>query len=145
MTDFAEVPVSYPDGQNNVETPPDSLLDNGFIPKQNGVRGQPIPAQWLNWLFREAFRQVNVDRVKDGNGVNAFDSSAEGVVTLYAVVKADTTKFIHAVGYKTAGNAPVFKTIDNGTLTLGAITATSVIISGALASTIALRVSIRGA
>ena len=144
MTNFAETSVEYPDGQFNIAVPPESLINNGFVPKQLGVRGQPLPAQWLNWLFREAFRQINVDRVKDGNGTAIMDASAAGVVTLYAIVKADTTKFIHAVGYKTANNAPVFKVIDSATLTLGALTSTSIAISGAAVGDVALRVSVRG-
>jgi hypothetical protein len=144
MTNFAETSVEYPDGQFNVVEPPESLIQNGFIPKQVGVRGQPIPAQWLNWLFQRLFREINVDRVKTGTGVGLMDADSFGVVTLYAVVKTDVTKFIHAVGYKTAGNAPTFKTIDNATLTIGAITSTSVAISGATAADIAVRLSIRG-
>jgi hypothetical protein len=144
MQTFAETGVLYPDGQSNIAELPESLILNGFIPKQMGVRGQPLPAQYLNWLFREAFRQINLDRVKDGAGAGVIDAEAEGVVTLYAVVKTDVTKFIHAVGYKTANAAPTFKVISSATLTLGAITSSSIAIGGAVAADVALRVSVRG-
>lgn len=144
MRTFAETEVLYPDGQYNTATLPDSLLDNGFIPRQIGQRGQPLPAQYLNWLFREAFRQINVDRVANGAGVGVMDDDAEGVVTLYAVLKSDPTQFVHAVGYKVAGSAPVFNVLDSLTLGLGVATATDVAITGAAAVDVALRVSVRG-
>lgn len=144
MQTFAETEVLYPDGQYNIAELPESLVLNGFIPKQMGVRGQPLPAQYLNWLFREVFRQFNLDRIDDGTGAGVIDATAEGVVTLYAVVKTDVTKFIHAVGYKVANAAPVFKVISSGTLTLGAITSSSIAISGAAPADVALRVSVRG-
>ena len=144
MQTFAETEVLYPDGQYNIAALPESLILNGFIPKQMGVRGQPLPAQYLNWLFREVFRQINLDRIDDGAGAGVIDAAAEGVVTLYAVVKTDVTKFIHAVGYKVANAAPVFKVISSATLTLGAITSSSIAISGAAPADVALRVSVRG-
>ena len=144
MQTFAETEVLYPDGQYNTAELPESLILNGFIPKQMGVRGQPLPAQYLNWLFREVFRQINLDRIDDGAGAGAIDASAEGVVTLYAVVKTDVTKFIHAVGYKVANAAPTFKVLSSATLTLGAITSSSIAISGAAPADVALRVSVRG-
>lgn len=144
MQTFAETQVLYPDGQYNIAELPESLILNGFIPKQMGVRGQPLPAQYLNWLFREVFRQINLDRIDDGAGAGVIDVAAEGVVTLYAVVKTDVTKFIHAVGYKVANAAPTFKVISSATLTLGAITSSSIAISGAAPADVALRVSVRG-
>ena len=56
---FAETYLSYPDGQQNVGSPPDSVLATGFVPETAGSRGQPLPAQWLNWLFKTIFRQLN--------------------------------------------------------------------------------------
>jgi hypothetical protein len=144
MQTFAETEVLYPDGQYNIAELPESLILNGFIPKQMGVRGQPLPAQYLNWLFREVFRQINLDRIDDGAGAGVIDAAAEGVVTLYAVVKADVTKYIHAVGYKVANTAPTFHVINSATLTLGAITSSSIAISGAAPADVALRVSVRG-
>lgn len=140
MTTFAETAITYPDTQDNVETPPESLLTNGFIPKQVGVRGQPLPANWLNWLFREIFRKVNRDRVTDGLGVNSIGTD-ECVVTLYAVVKTDPTKYIHAVGYKTGSGVPLMQVLSNATLTLGTLTATNTPISGAASATVAVRVT----
>lgn len=142
--DFAEIPVTYPDGQINVVKPPQSLLNNGFIPKQDGVRGQPLPAQYLNWLFREAFRNAGNDAVGDGSGVDIMVGTAEGLVTLYAIDSVTPANYIHAVGYKSASNAPVFNVIDSNVLTIGAMTATSIAISGGAANDIVLRVSVRG-
>jgi hypothetical protein len=144
MQTFAETEVLYPDGQYNIAELPESLILNGFIPKQMGVRGQPLPAQYLNWLFREVFRQINLDRIDDGAGAGVIDAAAEGVVTLYAVVKTDVTKFIHAVGYKVTNAAPTFQVLSSATLTLGAITSSSIAISGAAPADVALRVSVRG-
>jgi hypothetical protein len=144
MQTFAETEILYPDGQYNIAELPESLILNGFIPKQMGVRGQPLPAQYLNWLFREVFRQINLDRIDDGTGAGVIDATAEGVVTLYAVVKADVTKFIHAVGYKVTNAAPTFQVLSSATLTLGAITSSSIAISGAAPADVALRVSVRG-
>ena len=143
MTTFAETQVVYPDSQENVEVPPDTLINNGFIPKQIGVRGQPLPANWLNWLFREVFRKVNRDRISDGNGVGVIKSTdIDCFVTVHAMVKGDNTKWLSAIGYKTGTGVPVMKVTSSGVLTLGTLTATDIPISGATASTIALRVTI---
>lgn len=144
MQTFAENVILYPDGQYNVVDLPESLILNGFIPKQMGVRGQPLPAQYLNWLFREVFRQINRDRVSDGAGVGVMDAAAEGVVVLYAVVKSDVTKYIHAVGYKAANSAPSLNVIGFDTLTLGTVGTDSVSINGAAPGDVAIRVSVRG-
>jgi len=140
MTSFAETVVTYPDGQINVETLPVTLLANGFIPKQKGTNGQPLVANWLNWLFREVFRKINRDRVTDGLGVNSI-STDECMVTLYAVVKTDPAKYIHAVGYKTASGVPVMQVLSSATLSLGILTATNTPVSGAASDTIAVRVT----
>lgn len=140
MTTFAETPITYPDTQDNVETPPATLLNNGFIPKQVGVRGQPLPANWLNWLFREVFRKINRDRVADGLGVNTIGVN-DCFITLKAVVKTDPTKYISAIGYKTGSGVPVMQVLNSSTLTLGTLTATNTPISGASSSTIAVRVT----
>lgn len=143
MTTFAETVVLYPDGQYNVADLPASLMNNGFIPKQIGVRGQPLPAQYLNWLFREAFRQINLDRTVNGNGVGAMDSGAEGLVTLYAIDTVTPANYIHAVGHKAAAGAPVFTVIGSNTLGLGTLTDTDVPITGGLAADVLVRVSVR--
>ena len=72
MIQFAEQYVGYPDGQQNVGQPPDAVLSRGFIPETAGARGQPLPAQWLNWLFQKVFRHINRDRVSDSAGVGLF-------------------------------------------------------------------------
>lgn len=143
MTGFSETVVVYPDTQTNVETPPQTLLDNGWIPKQNGVRGQPIPANWLNYLFRQIYRLINRDKTSDGNGVGVIETYEQDcAVTVYAMVKTDSTKFLHAFGYKTAAGAPVLKVLSSATLTLGTVTATDIPITGAAANTVAVRVQV---
>ena len=137
MTTFAENNIVYPDTQQNVETPPESLLLNGFIPKQVGTRGQPLSANWLNWLFRELFRASNRDRVSDGSGLGTLTGNdANTIITLYALQKGDPTKFIHAVGYKNGDGTPAFNVLSNSNLTIGAVTFRNTPIIGANADEI---------
>lgn len=143
MQTFAETEVLYPDGQYNVAELPESLVLNGFIPKQMGTRGQPLAAQYLNWLFRQVFREINKDRTTNGAGANVMNAADAGVVTLYAVDKTDVNKYIHAVGYKAANAAPTFKVLGSATLALGTATSTDVPITGATAANVAVRVSVR--
>lgn len=146
MTSFAETVVNYPDGQANTYAPPANILNSGFVPKQLGQRGQPLPANWLNWLFREAFRKVNRDRLSDGAGAGVVKSTEiDCFVTVHAMVKGDNTKWLSAIGYKTGAAAPVLKVTSSGTLALGTLTATDIPITGATASTIALRVTVTDA
>ena len=119
MIQFAEQYVGYPDGQQNVGQPPDAVLANGFIPETAGARGQPLPAQWLNWLFQKVFRLFNRDKVSDANGVGLF-TTPESVIRLEAFDRADPNKYLVAIGYKGAADAVhTLKVIDSATLTLG--------------------------
>lgn len=118
MTTFAETVVNYTDGQTNVLQPPDATIGNGFIPEQAATRGQPLPAQWLNWLFRQAFRLINRDKVSDATGAGLFPY-ANSAIRLEAVDMADVNKYIVAIGYKGANGAHVLKVVSNATLTLG--------------------------
>ena len=116
---FAENYVGYPDGQQNVGQPPDAVLANGFIPETAGARGQPLPAQWLNWLFQKVFRLFNRDKVSDANGVGLF-TTPESVIRLEAFDRNDPNKYIVAIGYKGAADAVhTLKVINSATLTLG--------------------------
>ena len=122
MIKFAEIYVGYPDGQQNVGQPPDAVLANGFIPETAGARGQPLPAQWLNWLFQKAFRFINRDRVSDAAGVGLF-TVPNSVIRLEAFDRADPNKYLVAIGYKGATDAVhTLKVINSATLTLGAAT-----------------------
>lgn len=122
MTQFAESYVSYPDGQQNVGQPPDTVLANGFIPETAGGRGQPLPAQWLNWLFQKLFRSINRDRVSDAAGVGLF-TIPNSVIRLEAFDRNDPNKYLVAIGYKGAADAVhTLKVISSATLTLGAAT-----------------------
>lgn len=123
MINFAETYVGYPDGQQNVGQPPDAVIANGFIPETAGARGQPLPAQWLNWLFQKAFRLINRDRVSDSAGVGLF-TVLDSVIRLEAFDRADPNKYLVAIGYKGAAHAVhTLKVINSATLTLGAATA----------------------
>lgn len=123
MINFAETYVGYPDGQQNVGQPPDAVLANGFIPETAGARGQPLPAQWLNWLFRKAFRLINRDKVSNAAGVALF-TVPNSVIRLEAFDRADPNKYLVAIGYKGAADAVhTLKVINSATLTLGAATA----------------------
>ena len=123
MIEFAEVYVGYPDGQQNVGQPPDAVMLNGFIPETAGARGQPLPAQWLNWLFQKVFRLFNRDRVSDSAGVRLF-TVPNSVIRLEAFDRTDPNKYLVAIGYKGAADAAhTLKVIDSATLTLGAATA----------------------
>ena len=123
MIQFAEQYVGYPDGQQNVGQPPDAVMTAGFIPETAGARGQPLPAQWLNWLFQKVFRLFNRDKVSDANGVGLF-TTPESVIRLEAFDRADPNKYLVAIGYKgAAGVVHTLKVINSATLTLGAATA----------------------
>ncbi len=119
MTTFAEVFTAYPDGQQNVAPPPDSVLSNGFIPAIAGARGQALPAQWLNWIIQKLFRLSNRDKVSDANGVGLFNIP-NSVIRLEAIDRDDPNKYIVAIGFKeSAGVAHTLKVISSATLTLG--------------------------
>lgn len=122
MIEFAEVYVSYYDGQQNVGQPPDAVMLNGFIPETAGARGQPLPAQWLNWLFQKVFRLINRDRVSDSAGVGLF-TVPNSVIRLEAFDRDDPNKYLVAIGYKGAADVVhTLKVINSATLTLGAAT-----------------------
>jgi hypothetical protein len=119
MIDFAEGYVGYPDGQQNVGQPPDAVMLNGFIPETAGARGQPLPAQWLNWLFQKVFRLINRDRVSDSFGVGLF-TVPNSVIRLEAFDRDDINKYIVAIGYKgSMDTVHSLKVINSATLTLG--------------------------
>lgn len=118
MTTFAETQLNYPDGQQNVSQLPDATMSNGFIPEQAETRGQPLPAQWLNWLFRQVFRYINRDKVSDASGVGLFPY-ANSSIRIEAVDMDDVNKYLVAIGYKGATGVHVLKVISSATLTLG--------------------------
>ena len=117
--DFAETYISYPDGQQNVGQPPEAVLTSGFIPETAIARGQPLPAQWLNWLLQKIFRLINRDRVTDANGVGLF-TVPYSAIRLEAFDKNDSNKYLVAIGYKgAAGVVHSLKVVASATLTLG--------------------------
>lgn len=119
MIKFAETYVGYPDGQQNVGQPPDAVISSGFIPETAGARGQPLPAQWLNWLFQKVFRYINRDCVSDSAGVGLF-TVPDSVIRLEAFDRADPNKYLVAIGYKGAADAVhTLTVINSNTLTLG--------------------------
>ena len=122
MTSFAETYVGYPDGQQNVAPPPDAILNNGFIPATAGSRGQPLPAQWLNWLLQKLFRLSNRDKVATATGVGLF-TTPNSAITLHAIDRDDTNKYLLAIGFKgDAGVAHSLKVVSSSSLTLGTAT-----------------------
>jgi hypothetical protein len=121
MTTFAENQVSYPDGQVNVQAPPDATISSGFIPEQANTRGQPLPAQWLNWALRTIFRNINRDKVTGADGVGLFPY-ANSAIRLEAIDMADTNKYLVAIGFKGASGIHSLKVVSNATLTLGTAT-----------------------
>lgn len=119
MQTFSENFVTYPDAQQNVNAPPDSVLLSGFIPETAGARGQPLAAQWLNYLFRTLFRYVNRDKVTDSGGAGLFPY-ADSMIRIEAIDMSDTNKYLVAIGYKgAAGTLHSLKVISSATLTLG--------------------------
>lgn len=119
MIQFAETTVSYPDGQQNVGEPPQSVMLNGFIPEVAGARGQPLPAQWFNWLMQKVFRYINRDRVTDETGVGLFNIP-DSVIRLEAIDRADPNKYLVAIGFKTSADVVhTLKVVSSATLTLG--------------------------
>lgn len=118
MTTFADTFTTYSDGQQNVNQPPDAVLANGFVPATATSRGQPLPAQWLNWLFNKVFKAINRDVVTDANGVGLFKTE-NAMIRLEAFDIADPNKYLVAIGYKAAGVSPSLKVVASATLTLG--------------------------
>lgn len=119
MIKFAENYVGYPDGQQNVGQPPEVVLSSGFIPETAGARGQPLPAQWLNWLLQKVFRLINRDIVSDTNGLGLF-TIPNSVIRLEAFDRDDPNKYLVAIGYKGDANVVhTLKVVNNSTLTLG--------------------------
>ncbi len=121
MTTFAEDYVNYGGGQTNVLELPDATLQNGFIPETAAARGQPLPAQWLNWLFRSLFRLANRDVVSDETGTLLFPY-LNSAIRLEAIDMDDTNKYLVAIGYKGASGTHALKVVASATLTLGTAT-----------------------
>ena len=118
MTTFSDTFTTYSDGQQNLNQPPDAIMANGFVPATATSRGQPLPAQWLNWLVNRLFKHINRDVVTDTNGVNLF-TTENALIRLEAFDIADPNKYLVAIGYKAAGVIPSLKVISSATLTLG--------------------------
>lgn len=118
MTTFSATFTTYPDGQQNLNQPPDAIMANGFVPATATSRGQPLPAQWLNWLLNNLFKLANRDVVTDNLGVNLF-TTENAMIRLEAFDIADPNKYLVAIGYKATGVAPSLKVISSATLTLG--------------------------
>lgn len=118
MQTFSENIVNFTDGQVNVQEPADTTMDSGFIPEQSDARGQGLPAQVLNWLFRTLFRYANRDRVRDSGGAQLFHIP-NASIRIEAIDKDDPNKYLVAIGYKPASGVHVLKIVSSATLTLG--------------------------
>lgn len=121
MPTFSETVVNFTDGQTNVVQLPDATISNGFRPETSDSRGQPLPAQWLNWLFRTIFRYINRDKVSDATGAALFPY-INSAIRLEAIDMADPNKYLVAIGYKGATGVHVLKVTASATLTLGTAT-----------------------
>ena len=134
---FSDTIVNFSDGQQNIAQPPDAVMTSGFIPETAAARGQPLPAQWLNWLFHKVFRHINRDVVSDGTGVGLFKTE-NAMIRLEAFDIADPNKFLVAIGYKASGSAPSLKVVSSATLTLGTgtISGNQPIVGGANVKTV---------
>jgi hypothetical protein len=122
MTTFAETYVGFSDGQQNVVEPTGAIMAQGFIPQTASSRGQPLPAQWLNWLFQKLFRLANRDKVGTATGVGLF-TTPNSFIRLEAFDRADPNKYLVAIGYKGAADVVhSLKVVSSATLTLGTAT-----------------------
>lgn len=118
MIGFAEVPVRFPDGQQNVNTPPESIIAKGFIPETAYARGQGLPAQWLNWLFKTVFRAINRDVVTDKSGLNLF-AIPNCSIRLEAVDLDAPTKYLIAIGFTKDDGTHQLTAVSSNGLSLG--------------------------
>jgi len=118
MTTFANTFTTYSDGQQNMNQPPDSVMAVGFVPATATSRGQPLPAQWLNWIINRLFKHINRDVVTDNLGVGLFVTE-NSMIRLEAFDISDPNKYLVAIGYKETGVAPSLKVVSSATLTLG--------------------------
>jgi hypothetical protein len=118
MIGFAEITVNFADGQSNVNSPPETIMTKGFVPETAYARGQGLPAQWLNWLFKSLYRAANRDVVSDKSGSNLF-SIPNCAIRLDAIAKDDPEKFLTAIGWTDNDGAHHLKVTASAGLTLG--------------------------
>ena len=108
-------------GVANTIPPPESKRNVGWNPLEVPSRNFE---NWLNlyqFLWIEFFedRIVNRNPVTDGDGAQIFCKD-DVLITLYAVDKVTPANYIHAVGYKPAGQVPALSVISSNVLTLAA-------------------------
>lgn len=118
MAEFSEEIVDLGDGQVNVQRPPDAIIKRGFLGASTNGRGMPLAAPWLNWILRELFRGLGLDRVTDASGTSLFPY-INTVIRLDAIDRDDPNKFLHAIGYKGGTGVHVLKVINSAGLALG--------------------------
>lgn len=121
-TTFAETRQVYPGSQENVIQPDVGVMEKGFVPEYIGGTGQSLPANWLNWLFREIFRLFRRDVVSDGSGTGLFPNENQAI-ELLAFDRDDSSKYLHAVGYKPQTGVHSLNIISANGLALGTPTA----------------------
>lgn len=117
---FAEEYKSY-GGQENVVPVPEPAQRIGFTPESVLGKGQPLSANHLNWLFRAIFRLFRRDTVSDASGTALF-TTPDSFITLKAFDRADSNKFLVAVGYKASNAVHTLKVVQANGLALGAAT-----------------------
>ena len=112
-------------GQYNVVEPPTEVKQEGW------TLGEKPNRQWWNWFNRQTYlwlqwlNQQPSNVTTDTNGVALFTLD-NAIITIDAIDRADTTKYLRAVGFKAAGSAPVFSagSIQSNGLSLGVGTIT---------------------
>ena len=131
LPEWAENDVVDPiSGQNNVLEPPPEKKLEGWS------RLEYPPRNWFNWLARYTWRWLNwlnqqeeQSIVTDGSGVNIFPISGS-LCVLFAVDTASPTHYLYAIGANVGGTVTL-TVVASATLALGAISGTSVPITGA--------------
>lgn len=108
---------------NVVEPPTEKKLSGWFL-------GEKPNRQWWNWLHRQAYlwlqflsQQEAFKVVTNANGINLYPTDGS-LITLDAVDLSDSTKYLRAIGIKTAGVVPQLTVISSSGLALGTGTIT---------------------
>ena len=118
MITFSENPIVHSGAQDSVIQPPETIMQNGFVPTHKDGKGMSLPANWLNWFFREIFRLFNRDIVSNETGKDLFKTD-NAAIELIAFDRQNSTRFIHAVGFKPVGALHELTIISSNEMTLG--------------------------
>jgi hypothetical protein len=121
LPEWASLDVLDPtSGQYNVVEPPTEVKENGW------ALGEKPNRQWWNWFQRHCYlwlqwlNEQPISVTTNASGVALFTVN-DAIITIDAIDRADTSKYLRAIGYKALGSAPVFPaaSIQSNGLTLG--------------------------